>query len=36
MIEQEDLHFHQLVEKGYDYKRFQVMAPMYRGENGIL
>ena len=25
----------QIIEKGYDYKRFQVMAPMYRGENGI-
>lgn len=25
----------QITEKGYDYKRFQVMAPMYRGENGI-
>lgn len=25
----------QVVEKGYDYKRVQVMAPMYRGENGI-
>ena len=26
---------HQLVEKGYDEKRVQIMAPMYRGENGI-
>lgn len=25
----------QVVEKGYDYKRVQIMAPMYRGENGI-
>lgn len=25
----------QVKEKGYDYKRMQVMAPMYRGENGI-
>ena len=25
----------QITEKGYDYKRFQMMAPMYRGENGI-
>ena len=24
-----------LIEKGYDYKRVQVMAPMYMGENGI-
>lgn len=24
-----------VIEKGYDYKRVQVMAPMYRGENGI-
>ncbi len=25
----------QIVEKGYDYKRVQVMAPMYAGMNGI-
>ena len=25
----------QIVNKGYDYKRVQVMAPMYNGENGI-
>lgn len=25
----------QILEKGYDYKRFQMMAPMYKGENGI-
>lgn len=25
----------QILEKNYDYKRFQIMAPMYRGENGI-
>ncbi len=25
----------QMMEKGYDYKRVQIMAPMYRGENGI-
>lgn len=25
----------QLIEKGYDYKRVQVMAPMYAGVNGI-
>ncbi len=25
----------QLMEKGYDYKRVQVMAPMYAGMNGI-
>ena len=25
----------QVVEKGYDYKRVQVLAPMYKGENGI-
>lgn len=24
-----------IVEKGYDYKRVQIMAPLYRGENGI-
>ncbi len=24
-----------VIHKGYDYKRVQVMAPMYRGENGI-
>lgn len=24
-----------LIEKGYDYKRVQVLAPMYHGENGI-
>ena len=24
-----------LIEKGYDYKRVQIMAPMYMGENGI-
>lgn len=26
---------HQLLEKGYHEKRVQIMAPMYRGENGI-
>ena len=25
----------QVKNKGYDYKRLQIMAPMYRGENGI-
>ncbi len=25
----------ELSEKGYDYKRLQLMAPMYNGENGI-
>lgn len=25
----------QIIDKGYDYKRFQVMAPMYAGVNGI-
>lgn len=25
----------QMLDKGYDYKRVQVMAPMYKGENGI-
>lgn len=25
----------QLIEKGYDYKTIQLMAPMYKGENGI-
>ena len=25
----------QITEKGYDYKRVQVMAPMYAGVNGI-
>ena len=25
----------QILDKGYDYKRFQVMAPMYAGVNGI-
>lgn len=25
----------QVYEKGYDYKRMQLMAPMYMGENGI-
>ena len=25
----------QLINKGYDYKRVQIMAPMYSGENGI-
>jgi len=25
----------QVVNKGYDYKRVQVLAPMYKGENGI-
>lgn len=24
-----------VVDKNYDYKKFQIMAPMYRGENGI-
>lgn len=26
---------YQLIEKGYDYKRVQIMAPMYAGINGI-
>lgn len=25
----------QILEKGYDYKKVQLMAPMYHGENGI-
>lgn len=25
----------QIIKKGYDYKRVQIMAPMYHGENGI-
>ena len=25
----------QMIDKGYDYKRIQVMAPMYKGVNGI-
>lgn len=25
----------QIIDKNYDYKKFQIMAPMYRGENGI-
>lgn len=25
----------QVIEKGYDYKRLQLLAPMYKGENGI-
>ena len=25
----------QMLDKGYNYKRIQVMAPMYKGENGI-
>ncbi len=25
----------QVIKKGYDYKRVQIMAPMYGGENGI-
>ena len=25
----------QIISKGYDYKRVQLMAPMYKGENGI-
>jgi len=25
----------QILKKGYDYKRVQIMAPMYHGENGI-
>ena len=25
----------QILDKGYDYKRVQIMAPMYHGENGI-
>lgn len=25
----------QILDKQYDYKKFQIMAPMYRGENGI-
>ena len=24
-----------VIEKGYDYKRLQILAPMYKGENGI-
>lgn len=24
-----------ILEKGYDYKRLQILAPMYKGENGI-
>ena len=24
-----------VIEKGYDYKRMQILAPMYKGENGI-
>lgn len=26
---------YQLIDKGYDYKRVQIMAPMYKGINGI-
>ncbi len=26
---------HQIASKGYDYKRMQILAPMYKGENGI-
>ena len=25
----------QIIEKGYDYKKLQIIAPMYKGENGI-
>lgn len=25
----------QVIEKGYDYKKLQLLAPMYKGENGI-
>lgn len=25
----------QILDKGYDYKRLQLLAPMYKGENGI-
>ena len=25
----------QIIKKGYDYKRVQILAPMYKGENGI-
>ena len=25
----------QIIDKGYDYKKLQLMAPMYHGENGI-
>lgn len=25
----------QVIDKGYDYKRVQLLAPMYKGENGI-
>ena len=25
----------QIIEKGYDYKKLQLLAPMYKGENGI-
>ncbi len=25
----------QIIDKGYDYKRVQILAPMYKGENGI-
>ncbi len=25
----------QIIEKGYDYKKVQILAPMYKGENGI-
>lgn len=25
----------QIINKGYDYKRLQLLAPMYKGENGI-
>jgi len=25
----------QIIDKGYDYKRVQLLAPMYKGENGI-
>ena len=24
-----------IIDKGYDYKRLQILAPMYKGENGI-
>ena len=26
---------YQIIDKGYDYKRVQLMAPMYKGDNGI-
>lgn len=35
IIEQMKKLSEQLIEKGYDYKRVQMMAPMYAGVNGI-